>query len=57
MAPKVYEEYKEQIDDGVAKAKVHGQKGYDVAMGEVNKVVDKVPALKNLRAGMAKKAE
>lgn len=57
VAPKVYEMNKDQIDDGLAKAKVHGQKGVDMARGEINKAVEKFPALKNMRERMTKKAQ
>jgi hypothetical protein len=57
VAPKVYETYKDHIDEGIAHAKTQGVKGYDVARGHLNQVVDKVPVLKNMRAGMAKKVE
>ena len=52
VAPKVYEMNKDQIDDGLAKAKMHGQKGYDMAKGEINKTVEKVPQLKAMRDRM-----
>jgi hypothetical protein len=56
-APKVYETYKDHIDEGLSQARVHARRGYDSASTEVNKFVERVPALQNMRRNVEKKTE
>ena len=55
--PKIYETYKDHIDEGLETAKVHTQKFYNTSTTEVNKFVDKSPMLQNMRAKVYKKTE
>lgn len=51
--PKIYEMHKDKIDEQIVKARDQTVKGYERAKGEMNKVVDKSPALQNARARLS----
>ena len=51
--PKVYEMHKDKIDEQIVKARDQTVMGYERAKGEVNKVVDKSPALQKARARLS----